>query len=365
MKRINILKIQAIKLYTTKLYTTKLYTVLFCCALVLVLGGCAKSYKSTGDFNPAEPLRVAVLPFYQMVDGIAHGEAFESELAIDNVPLLSSKPIDSPASFVEQAARTALNRHTGLEVVNPAFVRLQLGHHGFVRERKIVVPVLLDSSPQKLGELLLADALLYGVVTDWTRSYYGLESINTVGIKLRLVRAADGAEIWSSVAQESQGHGLSGIPTGFSSLVLEPLKGLDQKNIEQLASKVIMKTFEPLMLQRKAAEANSSGPVIFGAVAFGRVPPIQANSAKTNARNLAILAVASAGKRVAAKIEAQGLEYALLEGEAGHYTAEVLQDSLASKSVGPGEDGLKAGDVTIIITDEFGRQATKVIPLRF
>lgn len=326
------------------------------------LGGCAKGYKMSGDFNSAEPIRVAVLPFYQIVDGKPHGEAFEASLAIDDVPLLSSKPIDSPASFVEESVRTALAR-TGMDVVSPSFVRLQLGHHGFVREKVISVPLLLESTPQNLGELLSADAVLYGKVTDWTRSYYGLESINTVGVELRLVRAADGAELWRANAKESQGRGLSGIPTGFSSLVLEPLKGLDEKNIEQLALKVIGKTFEPLMTKRQAAKDNSPGPVIFGAVAFGRVPAGRKTGANA-AQRLTILAIASPGKKVSAKLETQGLEYSLLEGEPGHYTTEVEVDSMRSKTTEPGSLGLKTGEVAVLVTDEYGREARKIIPIR-
>lgn len=336
---------------------------LFVC--MAVLSGCAKSYKITGDFNPADPIRVAVLPFYQIVDGKPNGEEFGAALAIDDVPLLSSKPINSPAAFVEEGVRTALNR-TGMEVVNPAFVRLQLGHHGFVRERKLSVPVLLESTPQKLGDLLLADALLYGVVTDWSRSYYGLESINTVGFELRLVRAADGAELWKASVKESQGRGLSGIPTGFSSLVLEPLKGLDEKNIEQLALKVVTKTFEPLMVKRKAQEANSSGPVIFGAVAFARahVGSSTASSSEKPSRVI-FLAVATPGKRVSAKLPLQGLEYALLEGEPGHYTAEVELATLKSKNSGPSGEGLASEGAVISVTDEFGRRAKRGLPLRY
>jgi hypothetical protein len=343
------------------------------CSLVCVmllsfsLSGCAKIYKTTVEFdsvqfNSADPLRVAVLPFYQMVDGKPQGAAFEASLAIDSVPLLSSKPIDSPASYVEEAVRTALT-HTGMEVVNPSFVRLQLGHHGFVRERVISVPVLLESSPKRLGELLLADAVLYGTVTDWSRSYYGLESINTVGIDLRLVRTADGAELWKASAKESQGRGLSGIPTGFSSLVLEPLKGLDQKNIEQLASKVVNKTFEPLVTKRKAAESSTPGPVLLGAVAFGRLPTGQ-RIGKGAGMRMTILAVASPGKRVSARMISQGLEYGLLEGEPGHYTSEFEVDSIrADRSVREIE-GVKAGEVEISVTDEFGRVAKRSITIR-
>ncbi len=330
--------------------------------LLIVMNGCTKRYKITGDFNPAEPMRVAVLPFYQMVDGKAYGEAFEASLGIDNVPLLSSKPIDSPASFVEEAVRTAFGR-TGMDVVSPSFVRLQLGHHGFVRDRVISVPVLLESTPQKLGELLLADALLYGVVTDWTRSYYGVESINTVGIELRLVRAADGAELWKANATESLGRGLSGIPTGFSSLVLEPLIGLDEKNIEQLALKVVNKTFEPLMIKRQAAKDAAPSPVIFGAVAFGRIPAGRGNETNS-ARRLTILTVASPGMKVSAKLQTQGLEYSLFEGEPGHYTTEVEIDSMRSKTTEPGSLGLKKGEVAVLVTDEFGREAKKIIPVR-
>jgi hypothetical protein len=62
--------------------------------------GCSGTYKNQVNFNPSEPIRIAVLPFAQIDDSGALVQADENYL-IDNVALVSSKLKQTPSQYVQ------------------------------------------------------------------------------------------------------------------------------------------------------------------------------------------------------------------------------------------------------------------------
>jgi hypothetical protein len=67
--------------------------------LIAILSSCAGKYKSELNFNAAEPLRVAVLPFVN-VDKSGQIIQEEGRLIVDNLGLISSTVEETPAQTV-------------------------------------------------------------------------------------------------------------------------------------------------------------------------------------------------------------------------------------------------------------------------
>ncbi len=312
----------------------------------LLMTACSGQFKNKIDFNPAEPIRVAVLPFYQEdADGLKE-EKFDSELLLDNVPLVSSKLKASPATTVQAFVLDKLQK-TGLDIVAPGYVQSQLGHHGFVIEKKFAINKILNTSPKKLCELVLCDAVLYGKVTRWTRSYYGVQSVNTVGVELKMVRASDNKVLYTSTGEDSGRRGLTGLPTGFSSIAVEPILGLDNEEIVKLSEEVAEKVVSPLYSSNRPEYLNSQSPAIFGAVHTG------AKSKIDEQHPLTVLVLGTPKLQGYFTIGRSGIRLPLFEQEDGHYVGEYVP---LDKSVkGPVE-------VLVTLKDTFGRKAGATLP---
>jgi hypothetical protein len=85
----------------------------------------------------------------------------------------------------------------------------------------------------EIARLLQVDAVLFGDVTRWNRSYYVLQSTAEVALKLDL-RESNGTELFEGERSERIGAGLSGGPTGFISAATEPLAGLKGSALRDL-----------------------------------------------------------------------------------------------------------------------------------
>lgn len=314
---------------------------------VLSLNACAGTFKNKIDFDTNEPLRVAILPFYQEDAGGIREEKFDSELLVDNLPLVSSKLKASPASTVQSFVQERLKK-TGLDTVSPGYVQAQLGHHGFVIEKKLAVKKILETSPKRLCELLLCDAVLYGKLTRWTRSYYGVQSVNTVGIDLKLVRAADNKVLFESSGEDSQRRGLTGLPTGFSSIAVEPILGLDNAEIVALSEEIVEKVMKPLYVSNRPEYLNSMGPAIFGATHTGKSAP------PSEQHPLTVLVLGTPKVQGFFTVGKSGSRVPLFEQEEGHYVGEFVPLDSASKENG--------GDIFVTLRDSFGRKAELTIP---
>lgn len=101
--------------------------------------------------------------------------------------------------------------------------------------------------PQKLGEALGADALLYGKVTKWSKFYAIIYSTLVVGLELRLVDARTGELLWTSEQLDREFEGLLKIPTGIFSAVFSPMIFVAKnQNLNNLANKLVRNITESL-----------------------------------------------------------------------------------------------------------------------
>ena len=87
----------------------------------LLLGACSTKIKSQLQFDPQEPLRVAVLPFVR-VDNKGVFSQEESRIVVDNLSIVSKDQEQTPAQIVRKQVLQELKR-TGLDLLSTAFRR--------------------------------------------------------------------------------------------------------------------------------------------------------------------------------------------------------------------------------------------------
>jgi len=237
-----------------------------CLTLVIGLASCGGSFSHRLALKPNEPLRLAVVPFrYLNSDGMETAPPTEN-LLIDNVNPLASEPTGTAPQVARSLVQGELSK-TSFHILNPFVVENELTHHGFTNEhgKFLIDKVFAVPAAELCGELLGCDAVLYGTVNRWDRSYYGLESVASIDLEIRIVSAKDGHELFYSKGADAARRGISGGPTGFSDLVLEPLKGLDAEVIEGLARQIVQQMFQPLFMKQKDAALKAAPPAIYAA----------------------------------------------------------------------------------------------------
>ena len=312
--------------------------------------GCAGSYQHTLSFNPAEPNRIAVLPFAQVDEKGSLVQADENFL-IDNVALVSSKLTQTPAQFVQTQVQTELAK-ASLDMVSPAIVEAALVHNGFtIPESK---PVSIDlakvfaASPQEIcSKLLSCDAVLYGKIVTWDRSYYAIQTISTVALELKIVSARNGKVLFETLAKDSDSRGITKGPTGFSNLVLEPIKGLDNSIITALADDIVEQALSPLNRWKKPEFLNVAPPAII-ATAHDAQSGIVPRSGK-----LVVIVYGSPGQTGTFSIGNAVADIPLTERSPGHYIGEYIPLST---------DRFTAQSVAVSLRDEAGRKTNLAIP---
>ena len=312
----------------------------------LVAVGCSGTYKNQVHFNPSEPIRIAVLPFAQVDDSGALIQADENYL-IDNVALVSSKLKQTPAQFVQTLAQSEL-AEASLDVVTPAIVEAALVHNGFGLPG--TNPVQLDlqkvfaADPKQVcTKLVSCDAVLYGKVTNWDRSYYGIESVSSVGVDLKIVSANTGKVLFESTATDSDSRGVSKGPTGFSNIVIEPIKGLDNEIITTLARDVIKQSISPINRKSRPGFLKTAPPFIIES----------AHSAPKGVLVNGKLVVAVMGTPEMTGSFSIGnaiRDVPLVERSPGHYIGEYLPVS---------GDTFQSQIVTVSLQDEAGRKTSQ------
>lgn len=311
--------------------------------VIVTLTACSGTYKHSVNFNPGQPIRIAVLPFAQVDESGAFVTPDEG-LLIDNVALVSSQLKQTPAQFMQTTVQTELAQ-ASLDVVTPAIVEAAFVHNGFgIPGSK---PVQLDlarvfaaNAKEVCTKLISCDAVLYGKVTSWDRSYYGLQSVSSVGLDLKLVSAQTGKVLFESTASDSDGRGLSKGPTGFSNLVVEPIKGLDNSVITELASDVAEKSIDPLNVRKRPEFLESAPPAILASAHDSRSGVIS----KTG--KLTVLSLGTPGHKASFAIGSVVEGIPLIERAPGHYIGEYVP--VAS-------DTFVEQPVTISLQDAAGR----------
>jgi hypothetical protein len=303
------------------------------------LAGCEGTFKNQVNFSPVEPLRVAVLPFVQVND---KDEIVESDpnLLIDNVGLVSSKLQQTPPEFVRALVQNELAK-TSLDLVAPAVVDAQISHHGYVDQKKLDLKKLYATDSKELcAKLLYCDALLYGKVTKWDRSYYGIQSVTTVAVDLKLISGRDGKVLFTSSGEDSDSRGITKGPTGFSNLVIEPLKGLDSELVTDLARGIVKKLVSPLKVESRPEFLQTSPPAILASAEDsddGRIP--------RNGR-LTVLLLGTAKKKASFTIDQVADHIPMIERDSGHYVGyyyPLPSDTFSNRPI------------FVDLTDEFGR----------
>lgn len=313
---------------------------------LLLTIGCAGSYKQALDFNPGEPLRVAVLPFVT-VDDKGQVTTDEGRLLIDNVGLLSTKQEETPPQIVRRLVLGELGK-TSLDIVAPPLIDLDLPHHGFaLPDGKLDMKKVLATSPKELCEKFLnCDAVLYGRIVKWDRSYYAVQSVSTVGVDLKLVSARDGKTLYSAVAEDSDSRGLTKGPTGFSDIVIEPIRGLDSDIIVDLSRKVVKKMVEPLNVKSRPVFLEAAPPSIFAVSHDGP------NGVVDRGNPVRIVMFASDGQSASFSIGSAVEKIPMIERSPGHYYGEYVP--LPS-------DSFDSQTVKATLTDKYGRSTEQAV----
>lgn len=309
--------------------------------VLVMLCGCATSFKSQVNFNPSEPLRVAVLPFGQVDKNGVFVEK-DPSLAIDKVGLISSELREGPAHYVQTLVQDSLRR-TGLDLVSPQFVEAALLHNGFGRSdnpNKIDYDKIWKTDAGGLCVLLACDALLYGKLTRWDRSYYAIQSVATVGIDVQLTMADNRAQLFTANAIDSTSRGFTKGPTGFSDLVIEPIKGLSNDVIIELAHNTVEKMMKPLYNENRPEFLNSPPPALFASAHDAD------NGQIRRSRALTVVALGSPGGQASFSIGQAILDVPMVEKDRGHYIGEYYP----LKS-----DAFNEQPVYTYLTDQFGR----------
>jgi len=315
--------------------------------LSVLLVGCAGTYTSNVAFNPSEPIRIAVLPFAQ-VDSTGQLTRTDEALLIDSVALVSSKLQQTPAQFVQNLVQSELAR-VSLDVIPPALVDAELIHAGFgVAGSK---PVQMDLSkvfsvsPNEIcSKVLSCDAVLYGRVTSWDRSYYGIQAVATVGLNLKLVSARTNKVLYEIDSRDSDSRGITKGPTGFSNLVLEPLKGLDNEIITDLARNVVEKSLEPVSNRSRPEFLSSPPPFIIASAHDAPSGRIKKGD------KLIVVAFGSPGLAASFDVGTLAQGIPLVERAPGHYIGEFIPLST---------DSFKKVTVTVALRDQYGRSTSQ------
>ncbi len=313
-------------------------------AALVVLSACSSTYKHTLDFDSTEPLRVAVLPFaYE--NGQGEMVDLKPDLLIDNISVVSSKLEDAPANYVRKLVFSGLEK-TGMDLIPPPVVESAFHHHGLSNKLVLDVKRIYSAKPQDLGDMVDADAVLYGRITNWSRNYYGIQTVNTVGLNLQLVSTKTGKDLFVADAVDNDSRGISKGPTGWSSLIIEPVSGLDNQIIVDLARNMVNKMLEPLYVKNRPEFLTSVPPSVYASshdCSDGIVHP---------GGHLTVVLLGSPKKLATFSIGNKIRNIHMLEKEDGHYIGEYYP--LPS-------DSITNEQVLVTLTDPFGRTAEQKI----
>jgi hypothetical protein len=243
----------------------------------------------------AEGLRVAALPFAVTAsddDPVSRALApLGSLLALEG--LGDGAPEAAAAGVVMQRALLALLAGSPIAIEEQWVTRTELTHAGLESR------ALRDRSRYaEIARRLGVDALLYGEVFEWDRSYYALQSTQSVGLRVWLIDGESGEELLFAERWRQEGVGLTGGPTGYVSAATSPIQGLAASTLAQLALEVAYDVAEDLL------GGASSQPFDMEA-ARGEVPrlsfvsaePLRAEGLRAGER-LTVIAVGTANARV-------------------------------------------------------------------
>jgi hypothetical protein len=231
-----------------------------------VAAGCGgtKSFKRAKSYDPRVPLRVAVLPFMD----ISSDDDFVSAplaAAIDLVPILSDDELTRENAATVFRIKFAANlQRTALDVMDLHVVDSAMLH----RELRIEPAYEGDRAvaARQLGEALGADAVVFGEVLEWNRSYYGVHSTVSAGLRVEMRETTDGARLFRGEVADSESSGIGKVPIAFSpvgaaqAVLGETLKGLRNSLFAELSDDISRRIVEGMSVpleERTSAPAPS------------------------------------------------------------------------------------------------------------
>ncbi|MEQ8765941.1 MAG: DUF799 family lipoprotein [Planctomycetota bacterium] len=187
------------------------------------------------EFNALANRRVAVLPFVPEYSGRNLPTSI-----VDEVPLVGRR-VATGEDFLRQAFTARLSRGA-YDIAESAYVDTRLVHAGLYGDYKYQ-----SASPEELGALLSVDAVVIAKVKEWDITYLALETRHTVGVELQMIDVDTGSVLVSADVEESDGAGLSGGPTGFTDLAVQPILGLSSANLVAVGRRVCDRLVDPFL----------------------------------------------------------------------------------------------------------------------
>jgi hypothetical protein len=307
---------------------------------LILFSGCSSKFEHKISFNQYERIRIAVMPFRYLAGTESEEAPPTPNLLIDNVPIVSEKLKQTPTKYIRTLVQNEL-KSTVLEIIDPFEVEIELPHHGFGKiDGTFDLNKIFNSNPDELCvHHLQCDAVLLGTIYSWDRSYYGIESVSTVDLGLKIISAKNGRTLYEVRGKDNISRGISGIPTGFSDLVVEPLRGLDNEIIEDLAREIVRKLIEPLKVNQE--DLNRGSPPSIYAVVHDAV-----NGDLAIATNLTVLAYGTPQLQASFRIGEVTGDLPMLEKFPGHYVGTYIPFA---------QEKVIAEKVIVSIRDKYGR----------
>lgn len=326
----------------------KLLRGIFICLILFLQVGCSLKATHRQDFDPTSSLRVATLPFYQR-DKAGNFINPEEDIFLTENAGIAEKGDQSPAATLRNMVTQELAQ-TNLDLIPFWKSRADLVHHDYTAGQTYDYRKILSASPQKLCEIMGCEALLYGEVIEWDSSYYIAQSVNSVAFKLMLVDAKTGKTLFETNVEDASSAGITGGPTGYTSLILEPLKGLRESGLYNVANEAVEAAIAPLIARNRPEFLKSPPPSIF---ATAHNAP---DGYFEKEKGLTVLAVASAGKQSYFSVGSRIKNIPMIETIDGHYRGTFYPL--------PGESFEKQV-VSVIVRDQFGREARQKVGLSY
>lgn len=210
------------------------------------------------NFNLNTPLRVAILPF----ENKSSGDSYISKpfaAGINYLPLIGGDDQIAPASLMREKFSANL-RSTNLNPILNTTVDIAL------TENKLYdIQTLKSMDLRRLEDMLDVDAVIFGEVTHWDRSYYVAESSVTIGLHVKMVDVTNNQLLWEHHFVDSERRGLTKVPTGYVSAGLEPLRGLSNSLFVELSDDVTRRVVDSIRPEKQSEFMDVTFPVIVNA----------------------------------------------------------------------------------------------------
>ncbi len=312
--------------------------------IMFFLSACSGTFENKLDFNPTEPIRVAVLPFYQL-DSKGNIDNAKDDLLIDQVGLVSSELQSTPAELLRKLVQEEFKK-SALDIVSPALVDSRLAHTGYVLEDlSFNLQKISQTRPQDFCPAVVdCDAIVVGKVTRWSRSYYAVQSVASVSFSISLLSSRDGKVLFTADASDAVSRGITKGPTGFSDLVLEPIRGLNSEIITDLTRRMVQTSLQPLYMASRPEYLQSPLPAIYASAHDSQDGAVRGPVTVVMLGSPGMVGSFSIGDAISG--------HPMSERDGGHYVGEYFP--LPS-------DSFEHATVTVHLTDKFGRSTEQIL----